>query len=210
MDRAEQIKQAKNRIKELKESTGYFFKEVDTDNKFEGIKTILKKYVLKSNERSGFIKPQELDKGKQLFEELYKLIAEYFEGNYLLIVFIENNTRYRTDEDVELFNLIFKKTFSSQKTGTIKTKKIESCEKLITIGEVKKFDGNKTSIDVDLIYKNNLTYSGSNINGENILFYGYNIEENPYLVELFINTIPNKILNIIPLCGTNSFHDNVD
>ena len=225
MDRAEQIKQALNRIKELKESTGYkeiedyllenevqsyFFNEVDTDNKFDNEKTILKKYVLKSNQRSGFIKPQELNKGKPLFEELSKLIAEYFEGHYLLIVFIENSTRYRTDEDVELFNLIFKKTFSSHKAGTIKIKKLDTCEKTITLGEIKNIENSKTTIEVDLIYKSTLTYSGSNIKGENILFYGYNIEENPYLVELFKNAIPNKILNIIPLCGSNSFHDNVD
>jgi hypothetical protein len=128
----------------------------------------------------------------------------------LLIFFIENSTRYRTDEDVELFNLIFKKTFSSNKAGTIKIKKLDACEKTITLGEIKNIENSKTTIEVDLIYKSTLTYTGSNIKGENILFYGYNIEENPYLVELFKNAIPNKILNIIPLCGSNSFHDNVD
>lgn len=225
MNRAEQIEQTLKRIKELKESNGYkeieeyllskesqiyFFNEVDTDNKFVDTETIFKKYVLKSNERSGFIKPQELNKEKPLFEEVYKLITEFLGNDYLLIVFFDNNTRYRTDEDVELFNLIFKKTFSVHKIGSIKTKKTEACEKIIAIGEVKKFDDNKTSIDVDLIYKSNLTYAGNSIRSENVLFYGYNIEENPYLVELFRNNSPNKILNIIPLCSNNSFFDNVD
>jgi hypothetical protein len=225
MNRAEQIEQTLKRIKELKESNGYkeieeyllskesqiyFFNEVDTDNKFVDTETIFKKYVLKSNERSGFIKPQELNIEKPLFEEVYKLITEFLGNDYLLIVFFDNNTRYRTDEDVELFNLIFKKTFSVHKIGSIKTKKTEACEKIIAIGEVKKFDDNKTSIDVDLIYKSNLTYAGNSIRSENVLFYGYNIEENPYLVELFRNNSPNKILNIIPLCSNNSFFDNVD
>jgi hypothetical protein len=225
MDRAEQIKQTLNRIKELKESTGYkeiedyllnkeaqpyFFNEVDTDNKFEDIKTIFKKYVLKGNDSSGFIKPQELNIENKLFEELNNLITEFLGNDYILIVFFENNTRYSTDEDVELFNLIFKKTFSLRKMGNIKTKKQEACEKLITVGEIKTFDNNKTCINVDLIYKSNLTYTGNLIQGENVLFYGNNIEENPYLVELFKNNIPSKILNIIPLSRTNSFFDNVD
>ena len=87
MDRAEQIKQTLNRIKEIKESTGYkeiedyllnkeaqpyFFNEVDTDNKFEEINIIFKKYVLKSNDGSGFIKPQELNIENKLFELYYK------------------------------------------------------------------------------------------------------------------------------------------
>jgi hypothetical protein len=225
MNREEQIEQALKRIRELKDTTGfkeiedyllsnkseqYFFNEVDADNKLVDTETIFKKYVLKSTSRSGFIKPQELNKERLLFKEVYKLITEFLGNDYLLIVFIDNNSRYRTDEDVELFNLIFKKTFSLNKIGCIKTKKIETCEKLITIGEVKNFDDNKTSIDVDLIYKSNLTYTGNSIQSENVLFYGYNIEENPYLVELFKNSSPNKILNIIPLCSNNSFFDNVD
>lgn len=225
MNRAEQIEQTLKRIKELKDSTGFkeiedyllskesdmfFFNEVDADNKFSDSETNFKKYVLKSNGRSGFIKPQELNKEKPLFDEVSKLIAEFLGNDYLLIVFFDNNTRYRTDEDVELFNLIFKKTFSLNKVGSIKTKKIEVCEKLITIGEVKNYADNKTSIDVDLIYKSNLTYTGNSIQSENVLFYGYNIEENPYLVELFKKSSPNKILNIIPLCSSNSFFDNVD
>lgn len=225
MNRAEQIEQTLKRIKELKDTNGfkeiedyllskesetYFFNEVDLDNKFSDTETILKKYVLKSNGKSGFIKPQELNKEKSLFAEVSKLITEFLGNDYLLIVFFDKNTRYKTDEDFELFNLIFKKTFSLHKIGTVKTKKIEVCEKLITIGEVKKFDDNKMSIDVDLVYKSNLTYVGNSIQNENVLFYGYNIEENPYLIELFKNSIPNKILNIIPLCSSNSFFDNVD
>ena len=225
MDRAEQIKQTLNRIKEIKESTGYkdiedyllnkeeqpyFFNEVDTDNKFEEINIIFKKYVLKSNDGSGFIKPQELNIENKLFEELHTLITGFLGNDYLLIVFFENNTRYSADEDAELFNLMFKKTFSLHKMGNIKTKKQEACEKLITIGEVKTLGNKKTSIDVDLIYKSNLTYTGNLIQGENVLFYGHNIEENPYLVELFKNNTPAKILNIIPLSRTNLFYDNVD
>jgi hypothetical protein len=97
MNRAEQIEQTLKRIKELKESNGYkeieeyllskesqiyFFNEVDTDNKFVDTETIFKKYVLKSNERSGFIKPQELNIEKPLFEEVYKLITEFLGKDY--------------------------------------------------------------------------------------------------------------------------------
>lgn len=225
MDRAEQIKQTLNRIKEIKESTcykeiedyllnkeaqPYFFNEVDTDNKFEEINIIFKKYVLKSNDGSVFIKPQELNIENKLFEELHTLITGFLGNDYLLIVLFENNTRYSADEDAELFNLMFKKTFSLHKMGNIKTKKQEACEKLITIGEVKTLGNKKTSIDIDLIYKSNLTYTGNLVQGENVLFYGHNIEENPYLVELFKNNTPAKILNIIPLSRTNLFYDNVD
>lgn len=225
MNRAIQIEQTLKRIKDLKDSTGFkviedyllskesetfFFNEVDTDNKISDGKTTLKKYVLKSNCVSGFIKPQELNKEKPLYDVVSKLINEFLGNDYLLIVFFENNTRYRSDEDVELFNLIFKKTFSKNKVGNIKTKKTEDCVKLITTGEVKNYEDNETSIDIDLIYKSNLTYTGNSIQSENVLFYGYNIEENPYLVELFKKCAPNKILNIIPLNSSNSFFDNVD
>jgi hypothetical protein len=128
----------------------------------------------------------------------------------VLIVYTENKSRYINNQNCELFDLVFKKTFVNKKTGKIKTRVFDSCQQTISIGDTKHEVNNHLNVGIDLVYKDNLTYNGHSLNGENVLFYGHNIEENRFLIELFKIHRPAKLLNIVPLSGTKTFFEDVD
>ena len=194
-------------------SPSYFLNEVENDNKLASNITEFKKFVLKGNDRPEFIVRNQLEKGKFLYEELSNLIFDFLGKDYVQISMIEpnkNSRAFRNFDDMEHFNLVFKKVFSTKKSGNIKTIETEKCEKQIAVGDYSIKDENTCTIGIDYVFKNNLMYNGHSFENQNVLFYGFNIEENPFLLQLFDKYIPAKILNIIPIGDSKSFYDNVD
>jgi hypothetical protein len=191
-------------------SPNYFLNEVISENRIQSKKIVLRKYILKNDEKYGFIKPTELEKGKFLYEEMVKLINDFLGKDYVLISLQDTDNRTRHSEDSEHFSLIFKKVFTNKMSGNIKAFRLENCEKAIALGKISVQQNKKYKIGIDQVSKNALLYEGELFKGRNVLFYGYNIEENPFLVELFEGYPPNRILNIIPIGDMRSYFDNVD
>lgn len=220
-----QLQEALKRIKELKESVGYkeiedfllhkeesnyFLNDVMNDGKFNNAETEFKKYILKGFD-SGFIKPNNLDKDKKLYLELKSIISDFIGEDYVLILFSENGSRAWRDDEMDIFTLMFRKTFATKKLGQIKVLKLEDCIKGISLGETANIKVDQISIQLNCLHLDYFKYQGYSLKNENVLFYGFNIEENPYLVKLFETNPPNKLLNIVPVNHRNSFfHDNVD
>lgn len=220
-----QIEDALKRIKELKESAGYkeiedyllhkeesnyFLNDVMNEGNFNNGETEFKKYILKGFD-SDFIKPSNLDKDKKLYLELKSIIDDFIGEDYVLIIFSENGSRAWNNDEMEIFTLMFKKTFATKKLGQIKVLKLEDCSKGISIGEISNIKDGRISIQLNCLHLDYFKYHGHTLKNENVLFYGFNIEENPYLVKLFETNPPNKLLNIVPVNHRNSFfHDNVD
>jgi hypothetical protein len=220
-----QIEDALKRIKELKESAGYseiedyllhkeesnyFLNDVMNEGNLSNGETEFKKYILKGFD-SDFIKPNNLDKDKKLYLELKSIINNFIGEDYVLIVFSENGSRAWSHDEMEIFTLMFKKTFATKKLGQIKVLKLEDCNKGITVGEIATINDSQISIQLNCLHLDYFKYLGHTLKNENVLFYGYNVEENPYLVKLFEANPPNKLLNIVPVNHRNSFfHDNVD
>lgn len=219
------VQETLRRINELKESAGYkeiedylnyreeshyFLNEVLTDGKLEKERTEFRKYILKSYNNE-FIYPASLNSDRKLHRELTAIISEFLGVDYLLIASFENRINYRNNDDMELFHLVFKKTFSTMKSGEINVIKLEDCPKGIAIGDVENNVDNRVSIQLNYVYQKYFTYEGHKLKNENVLFYGFNIEKNPYLVKLFETNPPNKLLNIVPVNHRNSFfYDNLD
>lgn len=203
------FKQGENMLVEQYGTPKYYLNEVVNDNSTLKKEITLKKYVLGSLEKTRFINANELKKGKFLFDELLSLINGFLGTDYVLIFFLESRRNFN-DEYLEVFNLSFKRNFSTSKSGHVKIYKTEDCSKEVQLGEIIKTESNLSKISVDLVRKNNLVYEGASFENENILFYGHNIEENPFLVKLFEKNSPKNLLNIIPLNGFHSFSDNVD
>ena len=112
---------------------------------------------------------------------------------------------------MEIFTLMFKKTFATKKLGLIKVLKQEDCNKGISVGEIATINDRQISIQLNCLHLDYFKYLGHTLKNENVLFYGFNIEENPYLVKLFETNAPKKLLNIVPVNHRNSFfYDNVD
>lgn len=220
-----QIEDALKRIKELKESVGYkeiedylvnkedsnyFLNDVITEDKFSNGETDFKKYILKGFD-SDFIKPNNLNTDKKLCQELKTIINDFIGEDYVLIIFSENASSSWRVTEMEIFTLMFRKTFSSKKIGQIKVLKLEDCDKGISLGDITKLKDSTVSIQLNCLHLDYFKYQGHSLKNENVLFYGYNIEENPYLVKLFVTNAPKKLLNIVPVSNRNSFfHDNVD
>ena len=112
---------------------------------------------------------------------------------------------------MEILTLMFKKTFATKKLGQIKVLKLEECNKGISVGDITALKDSQISIQLNCLNLDYFKYQGYALKNENVLFYGFNIEENPYLVKLFELNPPKKLLNIVPVNHRNSFfHDNVD
>lgn len=220
-----QIEDALKRIKELKESAGYkeiedyllhkeesnyFLNDVMNEGNFSNGETEFKKYILKGFD-SDFIKPSNLDKDKKLYLELKSIINDFIGEDYVLIIFSENGSRSWSHDEMEIFTLMFKKTFATKKLGQIKVLKLEDCHKGISLGEIATINDSQISIQLNCLHLDYFKYQGHILKNENVLFYGYNVEENPYLIKLFEANPPSKLLNIVPVNHRNSFfHDNVD
>lgn len=220
-----QIEDALKRIKELKESAGYkeiedyllhkeesnyFLNDVMNEGNLSNGETEFKKYILKGFD-SDFIKPNNLDKDKKLYLELKSIINDFIGEDYVLIIFSENGSRSWSHDEMEIFTLMFKKTFTTKKLGQIKVLKLEDCNKGISLGEIATINDSQISIQLNCLHLDYFKYQGHILKKENVLFYGYNVEENPYLVKLFEANPPSKLLNIVPVNHRNSFfHDNVD
>jgi hypothetical protein len=219
------IEDALRRIKELKESAGYreiedyllhkeesnyFLNDVMNEGKLNNENTELKKYILKGFD-SDFIKPNNLNTDKNLYLELKSIISEFIGEDYVLIIFSENGSRAWSDDEMEIFTLMFKKTFATKKLGQIKVLKLEDCNKGISVGDITALKDSQISVQLNCLHLDYFRYQGHSLESENVLFYGFNIEENPYLVKLFETNAPKKLLNIVPVNNRNSFfHDNVD
>ncbi len=220
-----QVQEALRRIKELKESVGYkeiedyllhkeesnyFLNDVITEDKFSNSEIDFKKYILKGFD-SDFIKPNNLNTDKKLYLELKAIINDFIGEDYVLIIFSENGSRSWRDTEIELFTLMFRKTFSSKKNGVIKVLKLEDCDRGISLGDITTLKDSTVSIQLNCLHLDYFNYKGHSLKNEKVLFYGYNIEENPYLVKLFETNAPEKLLNIVPVSNRNSFlYDNVD
>lgn len=220
-----QIEDALKRIKELKESAGYkeiedyllhkeesnyFLNDVMNEGYFSNGETEFKKYILKGFD-SDFIKPNNLDRDKKLYLELKSIINNFIGEDYVLIIFSENGSRAWSHDEMEIFTLMFKKTFATKKLGQIKVLKLEDCNKAISVGEISNIKDGQISIQLNCLHLDYFKYQGHSLKNENVLFYGFNIEENPYLVKLLETNPPNKLLNIVPVNHRNSFfHDSVD
>mgnify|MGYP001023353699 FL=1 len=219
------IEDALRRIKELKESVGYkeiedyllhkeesnyFLNDVMNEGKLNSENTELKKYILKGFD-SDFIKPNNLNTDKNLYLELKSIINEFMGKDYVLIIFSENSSRSWSNDEMEIFTLMFKKTFATKKLGQIKVLKLEECNKGISVGDITALKDSQISIQLNCLNLDYFKYQGYALKNENVLFYGFNIEENPYLVKLFELKKHKKLLNIVPVNHRNSFfHDNVD
>jgi hypothetical protein len=220
------IEEALKRIKELKETTGYkeiedyliykeesnyFLNDVMNEGSFNNGETEFKKYILKGFD-SDFIKPNNLNTGKKLYQELKSIINEFIGEDYVLIIFSENGSRSWRNDEMEVFTLMFRKTFATKKLGQIKVLKLEDCNKGISVGEIStRRSDSQITIQLNCLHLDYFRYQGNSLKNENVLFYGFNIEENPYLVKLFETNAPKKLLNIVPVNHRNSFfHDNVD
>ena len=219
------IEDALRRIKELKESVGYkeiedyllhkeesnyFLNDVMNEGKLNSENTELTKYILKGS-ASDFIKPNNLNTDKNLYLELKSIINEFMGKDYVLIIFSENSSRSWSNDEMEIFTLMFKKTFATKKLGQIKVLKLEECNKGISVGDITALKDSQISIQLNCLNLDYFKYQGYALKNENVLFYGFNIEENPYLVKLFELNPPKKLLNIVPVNHRNSFfHDNVD
>lgn len=220
-----QIEETLRRIKELKETAGfkeiedyllhkeeenYFLNDVMNEGNFSNSETEFKKYILKGFD-SDFIKPNNLDKDKKLYLELKSIINDFIGEDYVLIIFSENGSRVWNNDEMEIFTLMFKKTFATKKLGQIKVLKLEECRKGISLGEILNIKNDQISIQLNCLHLDYFKYQGHTLKNENVLFYGFNVEENPYLIKLFESNPPSKLLNIIPINHRNSFfHDNVD
>lgn len=220
-----QIEDALKRIKELKESAGYkeiedyllhkeesnyFLNDVMNEGNFSNGEIDFKKYILKGFD-SDFIKPSNLDKDKKLYLELKSIINDFIGEDYVLIIFSENCSRSWSHDEMEIFTLMFKKTFATKKLGQIKVLKLEDCNKGISVGEIATLNESQISIQLNCLHLDYFKYHGHTLKNENVLFYGYNVEENHYLVKLLETNPPSKLLNIVPVNHRNSFfHDNVD
>jgi len=216
----ENIKSVKEFIKELSleenslltetGSPDYSLDEVLTESAFDEKETEFRQYALKSEVKNDFIQGAELERGKYLHTDLSELINKFLGEDYINISFIQSDDRSRFHDDTEHFGLVFKKIFTKKSYGTIRANNIDNCGKAARAGEVIQIADEKCQINVDLVKSKCLFYSGHSFVGKNILFFGYNVIENPFLVELFNTYKPAKILNIVPIGGTRSFYDNVD
>ena len=193
-----------------KEETNYFLNEVENDGIINSKEIILMKYILKNAGNHGFISPNKLQKDKHLYNELSSLILDNLGTNYILITMVENHKHYRSNDEMEHFNLIFRKTFATKTNGNIKTFESEKCSKIVSFGDFQMTSETNCMIGINFVSKNNLVYNGYSFKNQNVLFYGFNIEENPFLIKLFENQTTKKILNIIPISNSHSFYDNVD
>ncbi len=220
-----QLEDVLRRIKELKELSGYkeiedyflnkeesnyFLNDVMNEGKINNVETDFKKYILKGFD-SDFIKPDNLNTDKKLYLKLKSIINDFIGEDYVLIIFSENGSRAWNHGEMEIFTLMFKKKFAAKKLGQIKVLKLEDCSKAISVGDIEEINEKQISIQLNCLHLDYFKYQGHALKNENVLFYGFNIEENPYLVKLFETNPPNKLLNIIPINNGNSFfYDNVD
>lgn len=188
----------------------YNLDEVITEIVFEENKTEFKQFVLKSEARHGFIQGNELEEGKYLHKDLSELITNFLGKEYVNISFIQTDDRSRFYDEAEHFGLVFKKVFTKKKYGTVRSYNIDNCEKSAMAGKVLQIGNDKCEISVDQVKSKCLFYTGYSFANKNVLFFGFNVVENPFLVALFKEHKPAKILNIVPIGGNRSFFDNVD
>lgn len=205
----ELIKEENNLMNEMG-TPNYKLEEVITENVIDKKVIDFRQFVLKSESGNSFIKSSELEEGKFLHSELKQLITEFLGEDYVNVSFIRPDDRNRFYDESEFFGIVFKKAFSKTKHGTIRAFDVDKCDKYSKTGITAQIDENKCQISIDQVRSKCLFYKGHNIAANNILFFGYNIEENPFLVELFQEQKPAKILNIVPIGDMKPFYDNVD
>lgn len=217
LDNIKNVKEFMNELNKEQDSlikeTGtpdYSLDEVVTEIAFDEKQTEFRQFVLKGESRHGFIQGNELESGKFLHADLTELIKKFLGDDYINISFIQSDDRNKFHDDTEHFGLVFKKVFTKKKYGTVRAYNIDNCEKSARAGKLLQIEDEKCQISVDQVKSKCLFYNGHSYINRNVLFFGYNVVENPFLVELFKEYKPSKILNIVPIGGMRSFFDNVD
>ena len=184
-------------------------KEVPLNITEENLQFELKKYILKGNEKYGFIPPSDLEPGKLLHNDLQSLIHSSLGSEFVNVLFHNTLDRYRQPEETILFSQLFQKIFTQSLKGNIRPKQADKCDTFLSCDTSENLD-RKITIGVNLCYRDNLKYYGDSFEGKNVLLFGLNIEENELVKTLFNKHKPKIILNIIPLGDTQTFYDNVD
>ena len=199
----EELTSALNKIK----GSDFHLDEVSTESVLNP-KIILKKYLLK-NTFSDYISTEELREGRELRKTLDTLMETTFANEFININFIDKSSRvHYSDQGIEQFSIIFRKTYD-RISGSIRVFRVDEQPGKIKLGEISSTNG-KAEINVDFVRTACLKYVGPEFTDKNVLLFGPNIEENPYLIELLNSFPPKKLINIVPLGSARSFFDNVD
>lgn len=134
-------------------------KEIPLNISEEILQFELKKYILKGNEKFGFIHPSDLEPGKLLYNELKKLIDLSLGDEFVNVLYHNTLDRYRQPEETILFSQLFQKTFSRSLTGNIRPKQADKCDTFLSC-ETSENLGGKITAGINLCYRDNLKYYG--------------------------------------------------
>lgn len=185
----------------------YHFNEVSSEGVLNP-EIEFKKYLLK-NTYSDFISTEELQEGRELRIELDTEIKSTLGNEFINISFVDNSSHTRYSDGIEQFSLIFRKTYDKI-PGSIRALRVDDRPGKVKLGDnISELNG-KSEINIDFVRTSCLKYIGPYFKNKNVLLFGPNIEENPYIVELFNCFPPKKLTNIVPLGSMRSFFDNVD
>lgn len=209
----EKIEQLTQTIRELTSAlnsikgSSFHFDEVSPESILNP-KIDFKKYLLK-NTFSDYISTEELREGRELRRILDTLIETSFANEFINVNFIDKSSRVRySDEGIEQFSIIFRKTYD-RISGSIRVFRVDEQPEKIKLGDISSTN-DKAEINVDFVRTACLKYVGPEFTNKNVLLFGPNVEENPYLVELLNCFPPKNLINIVPLGSARSFFDNVD
>ena len=179
------------------------FKDSSKENRIN-----LKKYVLQGTAKYDSVDSHILSEGSLLQSELSKLIEDELGDNYVT-VFCKEFDRYLGQQD--MFGVKFYNVFNKGQSGLIKFDKTRTCDRVAELDiSFRKPRTHGIEISVDKVYRKMISYNGDDLEGKNVLFYGFDIEENKYLKYFFKHRPPKTILNIIPFMHSAFLHDNVD
>ena len=190
-------------------SPDFFFKDISVEN-FLNETILFKKCVLKYDGRGEFINPIELEEGKFLYKEVTAVIDEFLGTQFVNISFIDKTDSIRHHDETEHFSLMFRRIFDRNASGVVRANKPGECPESVSLGTHKTISEDKISVKINQVMEGCLEYKGTSFKNQNVLLFGPNIEESEYLIKLFDEFKPAKILNIVPIGGRRSFFDNVD